>query len=431
MFEGLKSLWPLLLGVWLIIFGSALQNTLIGYRASLEGFTYTYIGIIFTANYVGFFIGSIIAPRMVVKAGHVRVFAAMTATASAISLLQAVVINPEFWALSQFVVGLCFATMYVVAESWLNDAADNMYRGQIMSSYMLVVLVGKMAGYYLFSVASPQSFILFSYVSILISLSVVPMLLSAGRSPIIEIQERVSVIAIFKISSSAFVVVLASQIFVGMFNSLGPVYAHELGLDSLNVSHFMALFVLGGLILQWPIGAFSDKIDRRKVIIVASLISLLTCFLAIFINHFWVVLLCVFLLGAFAHPLYSLGIAHSNDFLSPSQRVSASATLILLASIGSAIGPMMGSSSMDYIGSNGLFVAASIPFIIIIMWLAWRISQRSAVPEDMRSDIVHIPTKATPTAAQFNVETTDLDETSQTQNSAIAPIADSPSYPSH
>ncbi len=422
MLYAFKSLWALMLGVWLIIFGSSLHSTLVGFRASLEGFSYHQIGLIFTMNYAGFLLGSLLAQHMVLRVGHVRVFAAMAAISSGSALLQAIIIEPWTWTLCQFIIGACFAIMYVVAESWINDASDNIHRGQIMSSYMVVVLIGKLAGYYLFSAIDPHSFILFSGVSVLISLSVVPMLLSATHSPSFETQEHVSIITLTKISASAVIVVLASQIFIGMFNSLGPVYAHDLDMTPLEVSHFMAFFVLGGLVIQWPIGAISDHFDRRKIIIIACIVSAIAAIIASTSNHHWAIWACVFLLGGFAHPLYSMGVAHANDFLRPSQRVTASASLILLASIGSIIGPAFGSISMDHFGTKGLFIAGFVPFIIMIIWVAWRIYQREPAPEHMRTDLVHISGKATPMAAHFDPETpssTNVDANTNTDDRTI------------
>ncbi|MEM7072281.1 MAG: MFS transporter [Pseudomonadota bacterium] len=395
MVTGLRSCWALLLGMWLMMFGSSLQAALIGVRASIEAFTFIQIGIIFSMSYVGYLIGSILGERLTSRIGHVRVFAAMCALSSTVILGQAMLVDPWIWAGAQLVSGMCFAAMFVVAESWLNDATDNEHRGQILSSYMIVVLLGKLSGFYLLSITSAQSFILFSCVSILISCSVIPMLLSAGHLPNYASQERVSILAIVRISPAGAFVVIASQIFIGAFNGLAAVYAHKLGMVGVEVSNFLALFVLGGLIMQWPIGSLSDRIDRRKIIFIACVLCLIVCTVTVLQSNRMILLICIFLLGGLAHPLYSIAIAHTNDYLRPSQRIAASGTLILMASAGSVVGPMMGSGAMDYFGANGFFYFAFLPFLAMAIWTGLRIYLRDPLPNHLRGDFVPIPTKAT------------------------------------
>ena len=200
MFRVIASAWALLLGTGMLMLGNGLQNSLLGVRASLEGFETTTTGVIMSGYYVGFLAGSTLTPKIVKNVGHVRVFSALASLASAAVLLHAVFVNPVSWIGMRMITGFCYAGIYVVSESWLNQRATNETRGQLLSVYMVVLLGDMAVGQFLLNLAPPDGFVLFVVASVLISLAMVPIALTAGSAPAFEAPSRVSPWQLYKLS---------------------------------------------------------------------------------------------------------------------------------------------------------------------------------------------------------------------------------------
>jgi len=179
----IAATWPLLLGMGVLMLGAGLQSTLLGLRATAEGFPPQVTGIIMSGYYVGYLAGTAAAPRLLRQVGHIRVFAALAAVASATILVQAAFVEPVVWVAMRLTSGVCFAGIYVVAESWLNDRATPAHRGRLLSVYMLVLYVGLGAAQFLILPANPNTTTPFMLVSVLISLSMVPIVVSAQQAP--------------------------------------------------------------------------------------------------------------------------------------------------------------------------------------------------------------------------------------------------------
>jgi len=382
LFSTVSSCWALLLGVSLIMLANGLQGTLLGVRATLEGFPTAATGLVMTSYFVGFLFGSVIVPRFVRNVGHIRVFAALASMASAAVLAHPVFVDASAWVVLRVVSGFCYAGLYVVVESWVNDAATNETRGQLLSVYMVVAGSSMGLGQLLLNTASPQSYVLFVLISVLVSLSLVPISLSVSRAPSFHAPSTVSIKELYRASPlgvfGAFGVGLAHGALFGM----GPVFARQIGLALNEISIFMATALLGGLLAQWPIGWLSDTLDRRKVITGVTLVAALTA-AAIAIGHnggnyrlFGLV--CLF--GGTTIPLYSLVLAHTNDFLSRPQIVAASSTMVLVAGVGLATGPMLVAWSMSVAGPYALFWWLALVHGAIGAFALYRMTVRDPVP---------------------------------------------------
>ena len=384
MLAAISSAWALLLGIALIMLGNGLQNTLLGVRATLEGFGTATTGLVMTAYFAGFVAGSVIVPRLLANVGHVRVFAAVASLASGTALLHTVFVSPVSWGLIRIVTGFCFAGLYVVAESWINDAATNKTRGQLLSVYMIMVMGGMGCGQLLMNLSDPRGFELFVLVSVLISFALIPITLSVGRAPVFEAPEWIGTRALFRASplgvAGAFLIGIAHS---ALF-SMGPVYATRIGLAVDRLSFFIAAALFGGLILQWPIGWLSDRFDRRKVIVAVAWIAAGAAFGAGVggVDSYVLLIGTTALLGGMSLPLYSLCGAHTNDHLTPRQIVAASATLVLIGGLGLTVGPLLAAVLMGLTGPAGLFWLLAVAHGCIGGYGLYRMVRRDPVPLD-------------------------------------------------
>ncbi|MCP4187109.1 MAG: MFS transporter, partial [Gammaproteobacteria bacterium] len=277
--SALFSSWALLLGFGVLMLGDGLQGTLLAVRADIEGFSATTTGLVMSAFYAGFLLGSILNPKITAKVGHIRVFAALAALASASILIHALFINVYVWIMLRLLSGFCFAGLYIVAESWLNDRATNETRGKLLSLYMVVTYLGVGAGQLMLNLAPPTDFPLFILTSVLISIAVVPLLLSAGSPPTFHESVNISVFELYRISPLGIVSMFVVGLVTATFFALGPVYGQRIGLDIENISYFMTAAVVGTVLFQAPIGILSDWFDRR---IVLTIVTLLTSVAAVF-----------------------------------------------------------------------------------------------------------------------------------------------------
>src|SRR5712672_715932 len=265
-FSAITKTWPLLLGMGVLMLGAGLQGTLLGLRATLEGFPTPVIGVIMSCYYVGYLLGTFTAPRLVRNVGHIRVFAALAAVASAAILVQGSVVHPIPWAIMRLISGVCFAGIYVVAESWLNDRASRSNRGPLFAVYMLILYVGLGAAQFLLIVSNPLTPTPFMLVSVLISLAMVPIVVSAQQSPERALPRKVHLPELYRNSPLGVVGVTVSNLISATLFSMGPVYARLSGLETTNVATFMAASILAAVVTQYPVGRLSDRMDRRTVI---------------------------------------------------------------------------------------------------------------------------------------------------------------------
>ena len=361
MLKVVSTSWPLLLGVMLLMVGNGIQGTLLGIRGAIEGFSTFEISLVMSAYFAGFLLGSRLAPSMIRKVGHVRVFAALGSLISAVLVVYPVAADWMVWTALRVLIGFCFSGIYITAESWLNNAATNETRGQALSAYMIVQMVGIIASQAILNVGDPSGFVLFVIPSVLVSLAFMPLLLAPTPAPTFESTKGLSFRALFRISPLGCVgMLLTGGVFSAMFG-MASVWGAMEDLSVRDISIFVGALYVGGLVLQYPIGWLSDRMDRRKLITGLCAIATVTMLVAgLFHLPFLAYLVAALLLGGITNPVYALLIAYTNDFLSKDDMAAASAGMIFLNGFGAIFGPIVTGWLMGQVGSGGffLFIAA-------------------------------------------------------------------------
>ena len=377
MWTDLRACWALLTGVFLLMLANGLQASLLGIRATLEEFATRTTGLMMSGYFIGIFAGSLLSPYLVRRVGHIRVFGALASMASVTLLIHGLFVLPLTWFFMRVVTGICFAGLYVVAESWLNDLASNQTRGKILSIYMVVISIGIGGGQLLLNISSPEGLELFVLGSVVVSVGLIPVLLTARPAPAFEISTQMSLRELVRASPLASV----GHILVGMTHGtifgLGAVYAAQLGLEVHRVGWFMLAFMLGGMLFQWPIGFVSDRIERRYVICVVAGLSAVLCALNVWLPvGSWPWFGVTMLVGGLAYPLYPLCIAYVNDRLTPEQIVSASGSQVMLSGIGLSVGPILTAFLMDWFGNPMFFATMAAVLAVLCMFSVYRMGQR-------------------------------------------------------
>ena len=389
-FNAIAATWPLLLGMGVLMLGAGLQSTLLALRATLEGFSPPVTGIIMSCYYVGYLVGTMIAPPLLRRVGHIRVFAALAAVASAAILLQGCFIDAIVWGLMRMLSGLCMAGIYVVAESWLNDRADSDSRGRLFAIYMLVLYVGLGAAQFLLTLSSPTSATPFMLVSVLITLALVPIVLSAQQLPGPAAPGKVRLLDLYRNSPLGVAGVMVSGLISATIFSMGPVYARLSGLTTHGVATFMGVSILSAVLTQYPVGRLSDRIDRRTVI--AGICAVATLFAAAIVV-FKVIPAALYLtlaglFSGFALTLYSLSVSHVNDKLEPGQMVAASSALLMLNGSAAVVGPILSGGLMAQFGPQAYFATLATLTGALLMYDLWRKWRSHPVPAAKKTPFV-------------------------------------------
>lgn len=403
----ITAAWPLLLGMGVLMLGAGLQGTLLGVRATLEGFPTATIGVVMSCYYIGYLVGTIAAPRLIRSVGHIRVFAALAAVASAATLVQAVWAHPVPWAAMRLVTGLCFAGIYVVAESWLNERASRANRARLLAMYMVVLYVGLGAAQFLLVLSNPRSPAPFMLVSALISLAMVPMVLSAQPAPAVVMPKSVRYRDLYRNSPLGVVAVTVAGMITSIIFSIGPVYARLSGLETPGIATFMAGSILAGVVTQYPIGSLADRMDRRVVIAgvcgLAAAVAGCIAFFGEMPPPLFLALAALF--SGLVLTIYSLGVSHVNDRLEPEQMVAASGALLLLNGAAAIVGPVLASSLMASFGAPAYFATLAALTGALTLYCLWRRMRRVPVPAGQRGPF--IKTQPQPCASLGTAEPLD------------------------
>ena len=386
------SCWPLLFGMGLAMMGNGLQGSLLGLRASSEGFGTMTTGLVMSGYYAGFIAGSQVTPILVSRVGHVRVFAALASLVSVSALLHIIYISPLAWIMMRLTTGFGFAGIYIVAESWLNDGITNEARGQLLSVYMVVTLGGMGSGPLLLNTADPNGFVLFILVSVLFSLALIPILLSVGRMPAFEAPLKVRLRELYEEAPLGLIGCFVTGLSNGAIIGLGAVYAQAIGFSVAEVALFMSVALWGGVLFQWPLGRLSDSYDRRLVLTATTFMAALAALLGLLAGPVSkaVLMMCFGLLGGMAFSMYSLSLAYTNDRLVPEQMVAASSGLVLTGGIGAMLGPLVAGATMSVLGAYGFFVALVLIHLSLGLFALYRMRRVPAVPADEQGPPVYV-----------------------------------------
>lgn len=398
----LASLAAILFTTLVFLVGNGLLNTLIPVRAHLENFSTLSIGIIGSAYFAGFVFGCFSGPRLLARVGHVRTFSVCAGICAAATLIMSISVSETAWFLMRALFGFSAANMYMTLESWLNDKVSNQTRGLVFSAYLGINFAGLVIGQLLFATASPSSFVLFSMATVFYALSLVPVGLTELKQPAPSPVPKLRPLKIFRITP----VGVAGCIAVGLANNavwaLAPVYAQSQGLSSGNVALFMVAFTLGGMLVQLPIGRLSDHLDRRWVIAgTCALAAIAGVVIGLFLNNTRsMMLISIGIFGVLMLPLYALSVAHANDRMPRHAFVEASATLLLINSIASVIGPTLAASIMSSFGARSLFFYTAAVHGAMLVFTLIRLAQNSAPATHER--FAPLPQEASPAALELD-----------------------------
>ncbi|GHB18766.1 MFS transporter [Salinicola rhizosphaerae] len=402
------SLWTLLLGVGLLMMGNGLQGSLLGVRASAADFGNTVTGLVMSAYFVGFLAGSVLTPRKLREVGHVRVFAALASITSVAILIHALFVDPLVWSAMRFVTGFAYAGLYVVAESWLNGYASNRLRGRLLAIYMVISYLGMGGGQLLLGSADPDGMALFLLVSILVSLALVPILISYTPQPEITQTESMGLRALYRLSPLGTVGCFMTGVTNGAVFGMGAVFASDSGLDVGEVSIFMGAFIFGGAVVQWPLGKLSDRVDRQWVIVTVALLAVVLALLGAISSGWSPAALTTLgaLLGATTLTLYSIFLACANDFLTDQQTVAASASLVLALGIGAILGPASAGLLMEWLGPNGFLWDLAIMHVVMVAFGLYCIRVHPTRDSEEQGHYVMTPSETAPLGTAWAEEAT-------------------------
>jgi len=413
MWAAIRASWPLFIGMIFLMVSNGLLTTLLTLRGSGLGFSDSAIGLMQSGYPVGSLLGCLIAPRLIMSVGHIRVFAALASLASAAALVHLVTSDPWSWSAMRLMTGFCFSGLYIVSESWLNGSASNESRGSILSVYFIIQTGGVTAGQLLLNISSPEGILLFIVVSILISFSLVPMLVSASTTPPYELPERISLRELFRLSPMGLTGSFLNGIAQTALYVAFALYGKAIGLANGEIGVMLGFMTVGGMLFQFPLGKLSDMVDRRLVIVIAPALSIPVCMaLASMENpadELNLLYLLVVLLGGLTLPIYSVCMAHMNDHLKPSQIVAASGTLVLILAAGMIVGPTLSGLSIEHYGPEGIFylliiTAGSTVLTGLFRW--WS----APVRVENRSNAVAVSANLTPEATTFYPDASSHDD---------------------
>lgn len=377
----------LLLSVALLLMGNGLQGTLLPVRANIEAFSSTDIGILGSAYFFGFAAGCLYGPRLIRRAGHIRAFTALVAIASCVVLVHSLFLDPFLWWVLRAMTGFCFAALYMIIESWLNEKATNETRGFVFSLYTIINLTVLTIGQLMLALDRPEGFPLFLLASILVSLAAVPVALTKAQAPAPIRSVEIRLRHLYRLSPVGVVGGLVVGVANGSFWSLAPVFAQEKGADTWGVAVFMSVAVLAGALGQWPLGRLSDRMDRRKVIIAASCGAAAAGLLFVLWSPPTVLglLAVIFLFGLFTLPVYGIVVAHMNDYVEPGGYVEAASGLLLVYAMGAVVGPLISSVFMQYFGPDAMFGVTASVHVGLAAFALYRMRQRARAPEEERA----------------------------------------------
>ena len=416
----LKNSWALFTGMGLIMLAHGYQGSLLGVRAVAEEFSLTATGFMLSGYYIGYFIGAKTIPTFILRVGHIRVFAAFASIASIAILIHSIIINPFSWFILRIITGISMVSLYTIAESWLNDRSSNKNRGSVLSIYM-VVLYGSMAvGMFFLNFSSPLNFQPFILVSLFMSLSLIPILLTKRKAPNFKKITGMSLRELYKISPLGMVGSLIYGTTQSALFSLLAVYAASMNFTIFEISIVTFLLAISGAVAQWPIGKLSDNFDRRLVIIYTTFGASFFAFCSIIAGgqmympgdlattKYWFYL-CVVLFSFCSLPMFAIIFAHTNDFIPKEKFVAAGAGLQFAFGVGAISGPFLCSLLMDLVGANGYFIFLIFFHALIGFFAIHRMRVRD-VKENPDSQFTAMPQSITPLGMELNPITEHIEE---------------------
>ena len=415
----IKNSWALFTGIGIMMIAHGLQGNLMGIRSVIEEFNFIATGTMMSGYYVGFFLGSHIAPKLVSRVGHIRVFAAFASMASLSILIISAYVNPIVWTFARFITGMSVVSCFIVAESWLNDRANNRTRGKLLSLYMFITYIGLAIGMLLLNFDSPKNYKPFILVSILLSIALVPILLTKRKAPKFKKISTMKLKDLYKTSPLGVVSSFCTGIIHSVIFTLTAVYAATMNFSIFEISLLLFLITIAGALSQWPIGYLSDLYDRRNIIIITTITSAIFCaliFIAsvdalqlMYLATEWgtsklMFFIFITIYAGASLSLYPLNLAHTNDFVPKEKFVAAGGGLQLIFGLGAIGGPIACSIFMNKFGPNSFFIFLLIFHVMIGLFGIYRITRR-VTKDNPDSTFTPLPKNITPLGMELDPTT--------------------------
>ena len=400
--QSILGVSPLLMGMALLMVGNGSLPTILAVRLAGAGEPTWLIGFVMAQYYVGIVLGTLYGHKLIFTVGHIRAFATFGSTMSAVTLLHAFIVDPWAWAIFRFLVGACAVGMFMCVESWLSERSDNTNRGQVFSLYVIVIYLFQGIGQFLIQLPDATGFTIYMVVSVLMSLAIIPVAVTRVPAPVLPESSHFDFARLWRISPTGMIVSLISGVILGAFYGIGPVFAQLSGLDRADIAFFMSAVILGGLVLQWPLGKFSDGRDRRDCIFAVNILLVgVSLMLAIsVVGGMWFIVLAT-IFGALSCSLYPLSVAYTNDYLGPEDLVPAAGGLVMAHGIGAIAGPQLASLTIELIGPPGLFVFCAFVAAGTAGLIYWRIRWRDGPSLEDQVEFQVMP-RTSPVASVFD-----------------------------
>lgn len=392
MTSALRSVFSLLLGSLFLMLGNGMLSTLLGIRVVQIGASEIQVGLLMSAYFLGLIVATRYFGRLLSRIGHIRAFTVFASVYSAAVLGHGLSDSIPYWLLLRAIEGSCMGGFFMCTESWLNARASNAQRGAVLSLYMCAVYLGQGSGQFLLNLAPPQAFELLAFVSIMMSMSLIPVALTKIPEPPKPSPQPFAMKRLIEISPLGVFGCVASGLLLGGFLGVAPAFTASVGLDVSQTSLFVAVSILGGLILQWPLGILSDRIDRRYVIAFAMFIAALASAAMLTLSaRYWPLIIVTGILGGMINALYALAISHANDFISTDDVVGASGGLLLAYSLAAVAGPFLGGALMTVLGASGFPLYLLIVSVAGLAFTLYRILVGKSASEEERGEYQMMP----------------------------------------
>ena len=417
----LKNSWPLFLGVSMIVLAYGFQGSLLGVRAVQEKFSLTSIGFMMSGYFVGYFLGAKYITTIISRVGHIRAFAAFASIASAAILAHSIFVNPLTWFFLRLFTGVSMVSIYTITESWLNDRSSNKNRGSVLSLYMLIIYASMGIGMFLLNFSSPQNFEPFILISLLMSMALIPILMSKRKAPTFKKIQGMSLKELYETSPlGVFGAFNYGLVQAALFTMLA-VYAASMNFSIFEISIVTFLLSISGAISQWPIGKLSDMFDRRLVLIYSTFAAAFFGLCAIFSagqmylpdglasSKFWFYIF-VILFAVVSLPMFAIILAYTNDYIPKEKFVVAGAGLQTAFGLGAMSGPFLCSMLMSLVGPNGFWMFLIFFHTVIGLFGVYRMRVRKRVEENPDSSFTPMPESITPVGMELNPQTEPIEE---------------------
>jgi MFS family permease len=386
----------LFLAIFVLLLGNSLLSTLLILRGVSEGFSGKYLGLLTSVYFLGAFVATLVASRMIKRMGHIRCFTFCTALLGCCVLAYVIVVTPYAWLVTRFFTGFAVFVVYTVVESWLNGQTQDAYRSRVFSIYTLVNLLAIAASQQLLLIDSATGYTLFLIAGFLVTIAVMPVSWTRLQQPHISVDmPSMSVSKVFAAAPVAVTGCLVSGLIMGPFWGLTPLFVSDLGYNENELAAFISLSILGGAAIQYPVGRWSDSMDRRRVVLVTFVAGAMLAFaMAFFAKYFadarWLITALSAIFCGLVLAVYPISVVHLVDRIHKDQLVAGSSCLLMIYGLGSFIGPAIAGIALEYMGASALpvyYLAILVIFsgVLVMQLIRSRVIER---PEEHESQYV-------------------------------------------